>query len=101
MRSRSAALCRLIDLFSGECRKLYHLSGLDCLPTFHALKVDAVARDRQRAMKIIELFRIELDGLLTAPTQTFRPGRAAEQDTLRACMLLKVNLYALVILWGL
>ena len=97
MRSRPAALSYLIALYSGECRKLYHPSGFDCLTTLYSLKVDAVACDRQGAMKIFELFTIEPDGLLTAPAQTFRPGRAAQHDTLRALLMLKINLYALVV----
>jgi hypothetical protein len=88
-------------LFSGECRKLYHLSGFDCLTTLGALKIDAVARDRQGSMKIVELFAIQANGLLTAPTETFRPGRAAQHDTFRALMWLKIDLDPLIISRGL
>jgi hypothetical protein len=84
-----------------ECRKLYHLRGFDCLATFCALKIDAVARDRQGSMKIVELFAIEANGLLTTPAQALRPGRAAQHDARRSLMLLKINLYTLVISWGL
>jgi hypothetical protein len=44
------------------------LRGLLRLPaTLGARVFDTVARDRQRAVKVIHLFGVELDGLLAAP----------------------------------
>jgi hypothetical protein len=54
-----------------------------------------MARDRECAVKVIQLFAIEPYGLLAAPAETFRPGRIAKHYTLlRAFVWLQTDFNA-------
>ena len=81
-----------------ERRKLNDLSGFGLLASLCAIKIDAVAGDRQSAMQIVQLFAAEPYGLLAAPAKPFRPSRIAQDHLLRIIAIrLKKNLYTAVI----
>jgi hypothetical protein len=52
---------------SGKCRQLNDLGRFCPFAAPCAMKIETVACDHQCAMKIIELFAVELYGLLAAP----------------------------------
>jgi hypothetical protein len=67
---------------SGDRWKLDDLRGRPELSIFDALPVQAMARDADRVMQIVELFAVEPNGLLRTPAETFRPGRETKRDAL-------------------
>lgn len=84
--------CRI----SGDRRKLDHLRGWLELSILNALPVQAMARDADRVMQIIELFAVEPDGLLATPTEILRPGRKTKRDTLLPVALFNDNFDLLI-----
>jgi hypothetical protein len=75
-------------LGSGERRELNDLRRLPHLPCFRALPINAMARNRQSSMKVVQLFCVEPDGLLSAPAQAICPCRMAQDDLLATRVLL-------------
>jgi hypothetical protein len=61
---------------------LNHLRGWLELSVIHALPVQAMARDADRVVQIVELFAVEPYGLLRAPAETFRPRRETKRNAL-------------------
>jgi hypothetical protein len=61
---------------------LDNLRGWLELSIFHALAVQAMARDADRVMQIIELFAVEPDSLLATPAQSLRPRRKTKRHAL-------------------
>jgi hypothetical protein len=49
----------------------------------------AVARDRDRAVQLVELFAADADGLLATPAETLSPSHVPQRDALDAALLLK------------
>lgn len=60
---------------SGDGRELDDLRGRSELSVLRALTVQAMPRDADGVVQVIELFAVEPDGLLRAPPETLRPGR--------------------------
>jgi hypothetical protein len=56
------------------------LRGRPELSILYALPVQAMARDADRVMQVIELFAVEPDGLLATPAETLRPSRETKRD---------------------
>jgi hypothetical protein len=76
---------------------LYDLRGLRgfaclCAPTY-----DAVARDSNCAMQVIELFRLDANRLLTTPAESFRPSQIPERDTINAVAVFHHDLNFLIL----
>jgi hypothetical protein len=69
---------------SGDAGEPYDLRGRCELPVFHAPPVQAMPRDADRVMQVVELFAIEPDGFLRTPTEAVRPRREAQRDDARA-----------------
>jgi hypothetical protein len=64
------------------------------LPILYAPTVQAMARDADRMMQVVELFAVEPDGLLRTPAETFRPSREAQRDA--ACSIFDDNFDLLI-----
>jgi hypothetical protein len=58
------------------------LSGTVGLPRLRAASADAVARDGESALKLVELSAVNPDRLLHAPAKPIDPGRILEGDAL-------------------
>src|SRR5215207_11754641 len=71
-----------------EGRELYDLRGRRRLSGFGALPKVAVARDRDRAVQLVELLAADADSLLATPAETLSPGQVSQRDALAALLLL-------------
>jgi hypothetical protein len=71
-----------------EGRELYDLRGRRRLAGFGALPTVAVARDRDRAVQLVELLAADAYGLLATPAETLSPGQVSQRDALAAAFLL-------------
>jgi hypothetical protein len=104
VRKRSTAsfftFAFLIFNSSAYCRKLYYSRGLDWLSTFRTFAIDAMAGNHQGAMKIVQVCAVEPHGLLPAPTQTFHPGRIAQDNLRLAFIFFQKDFDPLVVAWG-
>jgi hypothetical protein len=76
-------------------RRLLNLAG------FGALASDAVARDRQSAVKVVKLFCVEANGLLAAPAESFRPSGLTQHDAFDALVLFHRDFDSFIIAGGL
>jgi hypothetical protein len=63
-------VCRV----SGDGRELDDLRGRSELSILYTPPVQAMSRDADRMMQVVELFAVEPDGLLCTPAETLRPG---------------------------
>jgi hypothetical protein len=52
------------------------------LPVFHALPVQAMARDADGVVQVVKLLAVEPDGLLATPAKPLRPGGETKRDAL-------------------
>jgi len=73
------------------------LCGLRNLTGFSAAAHDAVSRDRDCAMQIIELFGLDPNRLLATPAETLRPCRILERNVIVILALLDNNLDLLIL----
>jgi len=76
---------------------LNYLRGRCRLAVVGALPPDTMARDRDRAVKFVELVAVNANRLLTAPAETFRPGEILERDTLDSFVPLERDLDLLIL----
>jgi hypothetical protein len=59
-----------------------------------------MARDRQGAMKIVQMSSIQPYGLLSAPAKALRPRRIAQDYMLTVSRFFEQNFYTLIVVWG-
>jgi len=71
-----------------EGRELYDLRGRRRLSGFGALPPVAVARDRDRAVQLVELLPADTYRLLATPAETISPRQIPQGDALAAALLL-------------
>src|ERR1044071_805717 len=71
-----------------EGGELDDLRGRRRLAGLRALPAVAVARDRDRAVQLVELLAADADGLLTTPAETLSPRQIPQRDDLAAALLL-------------
>src|SRR3954470_20655187 len=71
-----------------EGGELDDLRGRRRLTGFGALAAIAVARDRDRAVQLFQLFAADAYGLLATPAETLSPRQIPERDELAAAFLL-------------
>jgi hypothetical protein len=66
------------------------------LACFGASAVEALARDRDGVMQVVQLFAVESNRFLAAPAEPFDPGRITQRDALRALVRLDDDFYPLI-----
>jgi hypothetical protein len=86
-------LCAFV---SGERGKLYDAGGFCELSRFGALAVDALARDGDGTMEVVELVCVEANRFLAAPTEIVYPRRITKRDALRALVRLNDDFHSLI-----
>jgi len=74
--------------FSGERRKLYHLAQARHVSGLCALAIDALARDGERVMQVVQLFRFQMNRLLATPAESISPGRITQRHARRSVLAL-------------
>jgi hypothetical protein len=96
MMSLPAAFCFVLATarVSGDGRELDDLRRRGELSILHAPTVQAMARDADGMMQVVELFAVEPDGLLRTPAEPFRPSREAQRDA--ACSVFEDDFDLLV-----
>ena len=68
-------------------RKLNHLRALSELSGCPAFTIQALARNRDSMMQIIELIAFKVDGLLAAPAEIFRPSGETKRNSFDSRLL--------------
>src|SRR5918998_4607507 len=84
---RACRLSRAVKNFLREGGELYDLRGRRRLSGLGALPAVAVARDRDRAVQLVELLAADADGLLATPAETLSPRQIPQRDALAAALL--------------